>query len=246
MPILNDPGHSALTKFLSTKARNWLGRPKAIVLVTAHWETQITTISSSDKHSLLYDYYNFPKEAYSVQYAASGSKAIAGQVQKVLTDNGIESKLDDSRAWDHGVFVPMMLVLPEADIPIIQVSVLQSQDPIALLKVGKALGVLRNDGIAIVGSGMSFHNMGSFGKGDNKAENVAFETKLKEAAKLEPSSRVETLEKWRDFPRALACHPNNAAEHFSPFLVIAAAGDKVKEIDVTDLWGFKLSSYCFE
>jgi aromatic ring-opening dioxygenase catalytic subunit (LigB family) len=247
MPILKDPGHMELTSFLMTKGRLWLGKPKAIVLVTAHWETKITTISSSDKHSLLYDYYNFPKEAYTVEYNAPGSGEIAAKVQTIIVQNGVESVLDSKRGWDHGVFVPLILLSPEANIPVIQVSVLQSQDAAELLKVGKALSGLRDDGIAIVGSGMSFHNMAAFRGGvGNNAGNVAFEEVLQESAKLERDERIAKLKDWKSFPNALDCHPRNAAEHFSPFLVAAAAGEKLKEVDTIDLWGWKLSAYCFE
>jgi aromatic ring-opening dioxygenase catalytic subunit (LigB family) len=162
MPLTGDPSHEPLIAFLTKKARQLINldnkeeRPKAIILVTAHWEERQPTISSGEKHDLYFDYYGFPKEAYQYTYPAPGSPTIANKVFNLLKNAGFSPKLDTKRGWDHGVFVPLKLLVPDADIPIVQLSVLSSQNAAEHIKMGKALEPLRDEGIAIIGSGMSF------------------------------------------------------------------------------------------
>ena len=160
MPLLNDPGHKDMTKFLTTRARSLLSLenapPRAILLVTAHWETGVPTISSGDKHALYYDYYGFPKETYAIKYDAPGSPEVAQRVKEVLTQAGFAPRMDPKRGWDHGVFVPLTLLWPKADVPIVQMSVLENQDAEEHLRMGKALAKLRDENVMILGSGMTF------------------------------------------------------------------------------------------
>ncbi|KAJ3361751.1 hypothetical protein HDU91_003768 [Kappamyces sp. JEL0680] len=249
MPLLGDPGHASLIKMLTTTARAWLGKPAAIVLVTAHWETSQPTISANDSHPLLYDYYNFPKEAYQVQYNAPGSAKVAQQVQQALANKGISSTMDHKRGWDHGVFVPLKLVAPEETIPVVQISVLQSQNARELLAYGEALESLRNQNIAIVGSGMTFHNMQLLMNPSANARqaNERFEGSLADIMVLPLEERKRKLEAWRsELPNALSCHPQGRAEHFSPLLVVAAAGGSdACRVEKIDCFTYSLSSYCF-
>lgn len=179
MPLLGDKEHLELTRFLRDEVKKHvdLKELKAIILVTAHWEEEKVTISSGKKHSLYFDYYGFPPESYKYQYNAPGDPELANRVSKALKQSGIESRLDPERGWDHGVFVPMMLINPAADIPIVQISVLQSQDADQHYKLGKVLHQFRKEGIAIFGSGMSFHNMREFmyGQNQNKVINKDFD-----------------------------------------------------------------------
>jgi len=192
MPLLNDPGHSNLIEFLTGKGRTLLGSPKAVVVVTAHWETTVPMISGNDRHDLLFDYYNFPAESYTYKYPATGSPAVAQQVAKVLSENGFKPQIDLTRGWDHGVFVPMMLLAPDANIPIVQLSVLKSQDPEELMRMGKALASLRNENIAILGSGSSFH-------GHDKSGNSTFENSIMLASKSNKETRAEILKTGKIF-----------------------------------------------
>ncbi|KGQ12776.1 4,5-DOPA dioxygenase extradiol-like protein [Beauveria bassiana D1-5] len=156
MPLLNDPGHKTIIASLRNRVPEILRlsspdhRPSAIILVTAHWTTRHPSISSGPSPSLLYDYYGFPPETYN----------LSARVFEAMAAEGLSPTLDTTRGWDHGVFVPLTLAVPDADIPIVQVSVLQSEDPEQHLRMGRALAALRDDNVAIVGSGFaSFHNI---------------------------------------------------------------------------------------
>ncbi|KAJ3321913.1 hypothetical protein HDV06_003779 [Boothiomyces sp. JEL0866] len=245
MPILGAPSHKDLIEFLNGKAKEWIGKPAAIVVVTAHWETKNPVISGASKHDLYYDYYNFPPEAYQIQYNAPGSPQVAEKVFQLLSDAGFKPELDTKRGWDHGVFIPLKMVVPDADIPVIQVSVLESQDPIELLNMGKALAPLLKENIAIVGSGFSFHHFGSFRSSPEEAAigNKAFEKKLLEAASLPPNDRYESLANWKEFDGAKYCHPVNATEHFSPLLITAGAGQSLVDHVQLDALGVETSGY---
>jgi aromatic ring-opening dioxygenase catalytic subunit (LigB family) len=163
MPLLGDSVQEQLAQSMRTKVPSVLKlgtpeAPQAIVLVTAHWETDTITISSGNNPQLYYDYGGFPDAAYKFKYPAPGSRKVAELVRDALKEQGINSTFDATRGWDHGVFVPMMLVNPKADVPIVQVSVLGSQDPKGLYEMGVALAPLRDQNIAIIGSGSaSFH-----------------------------------------------------------------------------------------
>lgn len=228
MPLLGDKEHRELTNFLrdGVKKHVDLKEIKAIILVTAHWEESKVTISSGNYHDLYFDYYGFPPESYKYKYDAPGDPELAKRVQETLKKNGIDSKLDPKRGWDHGVFVPMMLINPSADIPIIQVSVLSSQDAAEHYKIGQALHELRKEGVAIFGSGMSYHNMREFMYSRYKGEvvNEEFDKFLNKICTAEEETRRQGLLSWRAQPGATEAHPMQAAEHFMPLIVVAGAG----------------------
>lgn len=243
MPVLGDPAHEQIVQSLKERVPAILKlstpeAPRAIVVVTAHWSEAQPTISSAPSHSLYYDYGGFPREAYSLKYPAPGSPEVANQVKKALEEAKFQPVLDPKRGWDHGVFIPFLLIHPAADIPIIQLSVLTSQDPREHLRMGRALSSLRDTNIAIVGSGFaSFHNlplmfslMGSPGNASSAARTVQSRAKewneVLTASALEEKQAVreEKLVKWRNFPHAYDMHPRRGAEHFMPLLVCAGAG----------------------
>ena len=220
LPILGDPGHKDLVKVLK-ECQEWIKDCKAIILVTAHWESSEVCITGREKVGLLYDYYGFPDAAYSLEYPASGSPTLAKELQLKLKDAGFASSIDNKRDWDHGVYIPMMLLRPQADIPIVQVSVLQSQDPKELIKYGQVLQEFRKQGIAIVGSGMSYHKMAGFRLPNSPPGNLDFESKLKEV--LVNPNRKELFLEWRGWKGANDCHPAGQTEHFSPLLVVVGS-----------------------
>lgn len=228
MPLLGDKDHEALTRFLREGIKKYvdLKEIKAIILVTAHWQEEKVAISSAESHSLYFDYYGFPSESYKYKYEAPGEPALANRIFEQLKKHGIESKLDPRRGWDHGVFVPMMLINPQADIPIVQVSVLANQDADRHYKVGEVLKQFRKEGIAVFGSGMSFHNMREFMRGGRgKVINSEFDDSLNHVCTSEDESvRRDGLLEWRDWPGATAAHPPGGAEHFMPLIVVAGAG----------------------
>lgn len=253
MPLLGDKDHAGLTNFLRDGIKNHVNfkEIKAIILVTAHWEESKVTISSGEHHDLYFDYYGFPPESYLYKYNAPGDPQLAKHVQETLKKNGIDSKLDPKRGWDHGVFVPMMLLNPSADIPIIQISVLRNQDPEAHYKLGQVLQQFRKEGVAIIGSGMSYHNMRQFMTSRHLKEviNKDFDNFLYNACTADEDIRKERLMSWREQPGATDAHPMGAAEHFMPLIVVAGAGGQQpgERIFNWDMSGtFRLSGFIWK
>ncbi|KAJ0169833.1 hypothetical protein K1T71_014439 [Dendrolimus kikuchii] len=253
LPLLGDEEHAGLTIFLRDEVKKHVNFKsiKAIVLVTAHWEESVVTISSGKHHDLYFDYYGFPKESYTYKYDAPGDPTLANDIHERLKKAGIKSVLDDKRGWDHGVFVPMILINPSADIPIVQISVLENQDPQEHYKLGQVLYDLRKEGVAIIGSGMSYHNMREFRYGRYKAEvvNKEFDDFLFKTCTAEDDKRRDGLLKWREQPGATDAHPIRAAEHFMPLIVIAGAGGKSggERIFNWDMAGtFRLSGFIWK
>ncbi|CAH0403924.1 unnamed protein product [Chilo suppressalis] len=204
-------------------------RLKAIILVTAHWEENQVTISSNERHELLFDYYNFPPESYKYKYEGRGDPELARKIHDALKAAKITTRLDPERGWDHGVFIPMMLIRPEADIPIVQVSILKNQDAKTHYEIGKVLHQFRKDGVSVVGSGLSYHNMGRFkasrGEKDEFIENKEFDEFLTTVCTSDEKNNIVL---WKEAPGALACHPEGEADHLMPLLVAAGAGGPSK------------------
>ncbi|HEV3157868.1 MAG TPA: class III extradiol ring-cleavage dioxygenase [Candidatus Baltobacteraceae bacterium] len=202
-------------------------RPKAVLVISAHWEAARPTVGSTARPTLIYDYSGFPEHTYRLKYPAAGSPALAARVRVLLAEGGLASDEDAQRGLDHGVFVPFLLVYPEADVPVVQLSLLHDVNAGAHVAIGKALAPLRDEGILIVGSGMSFHNLRTFLRRDTNAEAAAenFDQWLNEAVtKSNPAIRNRKLSAWHEAPGATACHPH--PEHLLPLMVAAgAAGD---------------------
>lgn len=218
-------------------------KPKALLVISAHWEQAVPTVMTAAKPPMLYDYYGFPPESYQIQWPAPGAPQVATRVQQLLRDAGIASAQDKERGFDHGTFVPMKLVYPDADIPTIQLSLKAGLDPAEHFAIGRALAPLRDEGVFIVGSGLSYHNMRGFR--DPRARPVAeeFDAWLRAAATAPPAERLKKLAAWSSAPSARAAHPRE--EHLIPLMVIAgAAGD---DAGVVGYGGFyanlRVSSY---
>jgi aromatic ring-opening dioxygenase catalytic subunit (LigB family) len=137
-------------------------RPKAVLVISGHWEAPVFTVGSGPAPELIFDYYGFPEETYRLRFDAPGSPQLAQRVRDLLDQAGLPAAEDPQRGYDHGVFVPLKLVLPAADIPVVQLSLRADLDPAAHLAAGRALAPLRDEGVLIVGSGMSWHNMRGF------------------------------------------------------------------------------------
>lgn len=222
MPLLGEEGHLKLISFLK-KIPSELGNPQAIILISAHWEEVVPTITSGSAPNLIYDYSGFPEESYQIQYPAPGSPELAEKVFQQLKKNGIDAKLDSKRGFDHGLFVPLKLMYPEADIPCIQISLVKSLNPKVHIEMGKALARLRDENILFIGSGFSFHSLREFfTKQPNgiDAKNVAFEKWLIETC-TDPdkylSEGENRLAHWSNAPYAKYCHPRE--EHLLPLHV---------------------------
>ena len=200
-------------------------RPNAALVISAHWETSRPSVGRAARHALLYDYYGFPEHTYHLSYPALGSPALAARVRQLLAQAGIESDSDDQRGIDHGVFVPFKLIYPAAEVPIVPLSLRHDLDARAHIAIGAALAPLRDEGVLIVGSGMSYHNLRDFFRPDAQANEAArqFDCWLADtAAMTDPAQRERALIDWQRAPGAHACHPR--AEHLLPLMVVAGAG----------------------
>lgn len=227
-------------------------RPRAVLVISGHWECERPTVTSGARPELIYDYYGFPPHTYALRYPAPGDPDLAARVQSLLGQAGIACDADPDRGFDHGVFIPFLLLLPQADIPIVQLSLTRDLSPERHLALGRALAPLRDEGVLIVGSGMSYHNLRDFlgsggrpgGRGD--AESDAFDAWLTAAVENpDPQARDHALSHWEQAPAARACHPR--AEHLIPLMVAAgAAGNDGGVRDYADhVWGKALSGFRF-
>lgn len=218
-------------------------KPKALLVISAHWEESVPTVMTNPKPPMLYDYYGFPPESYEVQWPAPGDPALAKRVRSLLEGAGIPSGEDSARGFDHGTFVPFKLAFPNADIPTVQLSLKAGLDPKEHLAIGRALAPLRDEGVFILGSGMTFHNLRAFFQGGGGPVSEAFDAWLQESMKLPPDQRDARLTEWKKAPGARAAHPRE--EHLVPLMVIAgAAGADPVSIPYADLYvDVKLSAY---
>ena len=198
-----------------------IGRtPKAILMVTAHWEERAFTLGSNPAPGMVYDYGGFPAHTYSVVYPAPGAPALAQRVQGLLQDAGLPVALDPQRGYDHGTFVPLAVMYPEAQVPVLQMSLRTGLDPAEHMALGRALAPLRDEDVLIVGSGLSYHNLRNFGPG-GRAPSKAFDVWLQDAMVAAPESRARTLLDWATAPSARVAHPRE--EHLLPLMVAVGA-----------------------
>lgn len=219
--------------------------PKALLVISAHWEERVPTLMTHPKPPMFFDYYGFPEKSYSLSWPAPGAPELATRVQALLGAAGFETAVDKSRGFDHGTFVPLMLTYPGASIPTTQLSLQVGLDPKTHLKMGEALAPLRDEGVFIIGSGMSYHDLRGFrgGRGAGVAE--TFDAWLRETALLPRAERDQRLERWAAAPSARAAHPRE--EHLLPLMVVAgAAGEDRGVLDYNGTFmGLRLSGYHF-
>ena len=247
LPLLDEPGHANLNRFLRAYPET-IAKPEAIIVICAHWEESVIAITAAPRPPLLFDYYGFPPETYEYQYPAAGNPELAGQVQSLLQRAGIDSSLDHQRGFDHGVFVPLMLMYPEADIPCIQISLAASLDAAEHVSIGKALAELKNENLLFLGSGFSFHNIQAMmSKRDDSTDqrNLEFETWLAETCSdpgLSETEREQRLIDWESAPQARYCHPRE--EHLLPLQVCYGIGQNAaSRVFREPVAGFIASAY---
>ncbi|MBS7325192.1 MAG: dioxygenase [Gammaproteobacteria bacterium] len=199
-------------------------QPKAIVLVSAHWLEPQFSVTGHARPELIYDYYGFPPHTYELTYPAPGQSQLAQQLADLLNADELPAQVDAHRGFDHGMFIPLKLMFPGADIPVIQLSLRADFDAQAHLDAGRALAGLRDDNVLIVGSGMSFHNMRAYGDTSFSAISDEFDEWLTAAVESPPPQREQLLSHWEQAPQARQCHPPRAEEHLIPLMVAAGAG----------------------
>lgn len=244
LPLLNEPGHTRMVEFLQQVTPS-LGTPSAVLVISAHWEEDIVTITGGESPPLIYDYYGFPDETYSIHYPVKGAHKLASKIQNVFQTNGIMSGLDEQRGFDHGLFVPLKIMYPDASIPCVQLSLVKNLDPAIHINIGKALAKLKNENILVLGSGFSFHNLKAFFKKNKNDNNEAFESWLVDTCTNKNISQVEResrLIKWSEAPFARYCHPRE--EHLLPLHVCAGMASSAAELVFHDnIMGIKTSAF---
>ena len=220
--------------------------PKAVLVITGHWEADEFTVSTSAHPPMVYDYYGFPEHTYHLKYPAPGLPSLAAKVGELLGDAGIRCAEDANQGFDHGTFVPLGLMYPDADVPIVLLSLKSSYDAAEHIRVGQAVASLRDEGILIIGSGLSYHNMRGFGRAESKPISYAFEGYLNEAVSQgDPKLRNAMLVDWQNAPGARLAHPRE--DHLLPLMVAAGAagGDPGRRLFVEEVMSVAMASYEF-
>ena len=225
-------------------------KPAALLVISGHWERPRPTVLAAPHPGLLFDYHGFPPSTYRLTFSAPGAPALAARVRQLLAGAGIDSDEDLERGYDHGVFIPLKVAFPDADIPIVQLSLQAGLDPARHIDIGRALAPLRDENVALIGSGLSYHNLGALRDSSrNHSMNVAsaeFDRwlihTLCDAAVEE---REAALARWSSAPCARLCHPRE--EHLLPLMVVtgAAAGEPGRHVFGDKIWGKAVSAFHF-
>ena len=247
LPLLNDPAHKSLSAYL--KSLGQLPKPEIILLISAHWEAPCAQFTTGPRPELIFDYSGFPPQSYQFRYPAAGAPMRAEAWITRLNSLKIKAEAAPTRGWDHGCFVPLLLSHPQADIPVVQLSLLRSLNPCEHIALGEALAALRHEGVLIIGSGLSFHNMAAFFNPTAAAKQHSehFDQWLYESlcnSSLNHSAQCQRLINWQQAPSARFCHPRE--EHLLPLHVClgAALETACAERSYSDyLMGVKVSGF---
>lgn len=227
LPLLGDEDHADLVKHLKHIVTTF-NKPKAIVVISAHYEEKELTILHNVNSEMLYDYGGFPPETYKYKYNAPSSEELVNKLKDILIANKLPTpKIDTQRGFDHGIFVPLMIMYPAADIPVVAVSLVCDKnwfDPAFHFRLGQAIGALREDGVLILGSGFTFHNMRGF-QSSSFDKSKQFDDYLKDSLTNKSysiSDRESLISNWKNAPHSLFVHPRE--EHLIPLFVVVGAG----------------------
>ncbi len=236
LPILGDASHKAMVDFM-LQLPSQLRKPYAILVISAHWEESVATLLGAQVPPMFYDYYGFPDKAYEITYPAPGSPNLANRIAELLRKGNISANIDPRRGFDHGLFIPLKLMYPEADIPSLQLSLLRGLNPAAHITLGKTLRELMHENILVIGSGFSFHNMGAFswqGIDTSDPANDTFQNWLIEVCTgpIPQSEREQRLIEWEKAPSARYCHPRE--EHLLPLHVCLGMANKPAKVIFDD------------
>lgn len=198
--------------------------PRAMLMVSAHWEERAFTVMTHPKPPMIYDYGGFPGYTYHIQYPAPGAPQVAQRVVALLEAAGIGVEVDAERGFDHGLYAPMVVMYPNADMPVLQLSLKRGLDPREHLALGRALAPLRDEGILVVGSGLSWHNLRMFGPAAREPS-AAFDDWLQRSLSgSDPDQRTAALVAWEQAPAARQAHPRE--EHLLPLMVAVGAAEQ--------------------
>lgn len=238
---------SSLAGFMKSIAALPPSPPRFLVVISAHWETHHVTVHAGATPPLLFDYYNMPPKAYELTWPAVGAPERAEEALELLRAAGFDAEREVARGFDHGVFVPLLLAYPRAEVPVVQVSLRRGLDPAEHMAIGEALAPLRARGGYVIGSGSSYHNLRQFFQGGERerAQALEFDAWLNEAVCAPPAERAARLARWAEAPHARACHPRE--EHLLPLMVAsgAAAKEQGRVAWEGTMAGLKLSAHLF-
>lgn len=195
-------------------------KPAAVLIITAHWEAPVTSFTGHPSPELIYDYYGFPPETYTLTYPAPGQPHLAERAAKLLHEAGLAASVHPTYGWDHGVFIPLKVMYPDANVPVVAMSLQEGLDPKLHSRMGRALAPLRDEGVLILGSGMSYHNLRYFA--NYAAESFEFHDWLDEALAGNWDERCSRLAQWQTAPGGRESHPRE--EHLLPLMVASGAG----------------------
>jgi aromatic ring-opening dioxygenase catalytic subunit (LigB family) len=224
--------------------------PKALLVVSGHWEERAFTASVAEHPELIFDYSGFPEHTYRLTWPAPGDPVLARRVAAMLNAAGLPSAINTTRGYDHGVFIPLKVAFAQADIPVVTLSLVSDAqgrlDPALHLQAGRALAPLREEGVLIIGSGMSFHNLRAYLRPETREAARGFDEWLTHAVECAEPERDELLAKWEQAPFARFAHPRE--EHLGPLFVVAGAGGIAagKRVFTDEPMGAMISAYRFD
>lgn len=224
-----------------------LGKPESVLVISAHWEQDTASVSAAVKPDTIHDFRGFPDALYAIRYPASGAPELAGRVSDLLTGAGIAARIDSGRGLDHGAWVPVSLMYPDADVPVAQLSVQTALGGGHHLAVGAALRPLRDEGVLILGSGSLTHNLGELDLSGATTIMPAWAAEFQEwICQAIDQNRQDDLAEYRSrAPYAARNHPTE--EHFLPLLVALGAGDKGERIHTDVCFGtLAMDAYRFD
>ncbi|MGA7242074.1 MAG: class III extradiol ring-cleavage dioxygenase [Terracidiphilus sp.] len=236
----------ATQHFLESLASTLPGQPKALLVISGHWEEPAFTAGSAAVPQLIYDYSGFPAHTYQLTWPAPADPVLAARVADLLRDADLPVASDPTRGYDHGVFIPLKVAFPQAQIPVVTLSLNHSLDPALHIAAGRALTPLRDEGVLVIGSGMSFHNLRGYFQPQTADRARAFDAWLTTAVESPAQKRDALLANWREAPFADYSHPRE--EHLIPLMVVAGAGGGAggKRIFSDEPMGAKISAYRFD
>ena len=210
-----------------------IGKPKAIVIASAHWETNVPMLTGSAKPETIHDFYNFPEPLYRLRYPAPGAPQVAQRAQALLRDAGIAAGIDGSRGLDHGAWAPLLYMYPDADVPVVQIAVQPELGTRHHVALGSALRKLSEENVLLIGSGHMTHNLRDWARGAGPAQPYATEFQAWVFEKLKTRD-IDSLVEYRSLtPHGARAHPTD--EHFLPFFfAVGAAAENARPERVFD------------
>ncbi|MEO8308581.1 MAG: class III extradiol ring-cleavage dioxygenase [Pseudomonadota bacterium] len=243
--FMDDPNGTwtGMAQFLRELPATLPMRPRAILIVSGHWETSGFMLTANPRPPLLFDYYGFPPHTYQLRYDAPGDPHLAQRAAQLLREAGFSAALDTQRGLDHGVFVPLKVMYPQADIPVVELSLERGLAAESHIEAGHALAPLRDEGVLLLSAGMSFHNLRALGDARARIPAQQFDAWLDHATSLPGNERTQQLLHWEQAPAARICHPR--AEHLLPLMVAAGASQRPgkrifnEEVLATNISGFR-------